>query len=441
MFEGVAAKVRKRIFLLLILAVICLLSACQIRTVDEMYQVPKRPESYNDLQKVIEAAMSGMDYSAPKSGENQQTVQMADLDGDGIREYLLFAKSSGDKPLRILIFSQNGESVVLTDTIACSGTSFDLVEYVQMDGVGGMEIVVGCQISQQLTRSVGVYTMEQGEIRQSLSANYSKFLTCDLDCDDRMELMILRPGTEAVNNGCVELYRFENGILECSGEVKMSASVDKLKRVITGNLHGGIPAVFAASAIDATALITDVYALVDGVFTNITESGVQTLRDRYVYADDIDEDGEVELPSLIPMPAAEEAFSAQQYLICWFSIDQQLKKTEKMHTYHNYDGGWYLKLDPAWADRISVSQKGDEFEFYHWDEDHTSARKIFSIFVFTGQNREEQAVQDNRFVVYKNESVIYAARLEVASGALCITQNDLIESFCLIRQDWKTGEM
>ena len=47
---------------------------------------------------------------------------------------------------------------------------------------------------------------------------------------------------------------------------------------------------------------------------------------------------------------------------------------------------------------------------------------------------------DNRVAVYKSESVIYAARLEVASGALSITQNDLIESFCLIRQDWKTGE-
>jgi hypothetical protein len=180
-----------------------------------------------------------------------------------------------------------------------------------------------------------------------------------------MELMILRPGAEPGNSGCGELYRFENGILESSGEVKTSAPVDKLKRVITGNLHGGTPAVFAASAVDATALITDVYVLVDGVFANITESSVQTLRDRYVYADDIDEDGEVELPSLIPMPAVEESSSTQQYLISWFSIDQQLSKTEKMHTYHNYDGGWYLKLDPAWVNRISVNQKGDEFAFYH----------------------------------------------------------------------------
>ena len=48
---------------------------------------------------------------------------------------------------------------------------------------------------------------------------------------------------------------------------------------------------------------------------------------------------------------------------------------------------------------------------------------------------------DNRFVLHKTESVIYAARMEVASGALQITQEDLINSFRLIHLDWNTGEM
>ena len=116
-------------------------------------------------------------------------------------------------------------------------------------------------------------------------------------------------------------------------------------------------------------------------------------------------------------------------------------ETDKMHTFHNYVGGWYLQLAPEWTNRISVSQNGNVFEFHLWNEDYQTAQQIFSVIVLTGQNREEQAVLDNRFTVYKSESVIYAARMEVASGALCLTQNDLIESFHLIRQDWKTGEM
>lgn len=438
---------KKRIWFVAVLAAACLLSACQIRTVDEMYQVPKRPQSYNDLQSVMDAAMNDLEYSAPRAGENQQTVQMADLNGDGIREYLLFAKGGGDKPLRILIFVQKDDSYQLMDTIACTGASFDLVEYVQIDGSGGMEIIVGCQISEQVSRSVSVYTLVDGQMNQVLSTNYTKFLTCDLDSDALMELVILRPDTSNLDNGIAELYGMENGIMERSNEVKLSSPTERLKRVITGQLHGGVPAVFAASAVDESAIITDVYALIDGVFTNISlskEAGtsVQTLRNYYVYADDIDDDGEVELPSLITMKQSGQGGNTdKQYLIRWYALDTEGAETDKMHTYHNYVGGWYLKLDPQWAHRIMVVPDGNEYGFYLWDEGYKTTEKIFSVFALSGQNREEQAVLDNRFTVYKSESVVYAARLEVASGALRITQNDLIESFSLIRQDWKTGEM
>lgn len=438
---------RKRIWLLMLLTAACFLSACQLRTVDQMYQVPKRPQSYNDLQTVMDTAMVGMEYSAPRSGENQQTVQMADLDGDGIREYLVFAKNSDDKPLRILIFSQKDGSYALLDTIVCTGASFDLVEYVQMDGIGGMEIVVGCQISEQLPRSVCVYRLHNGQISQVLATNYTKFLTSDLDSDGRMEVMVLQSGETDTDDGIAALYGMEDGSIERSNEVKMSGPASKLKRIITGKLHGGIPAVYVASTVGESAIITDVYALINGVFTNVSlsnESGtsVQTLRNYYVYADDIDEDGEVELPSLIPMKSLLQGSKGErQDLIRWYAMDVRGEEIDKMHTYHNFVGGWYLQLDPHWADRISVRQTGSEFAFYLWSENGLSFEKIFSVYALTEQNREELAVLDNRFTLHKSESVIYAARLEVASGALRITQNDLIESFHLIRQDWKTGEM
>ena len=63
------------------------------------------------------------------------------------------------------------------------------------------------------------------------------------------------------------------------------------------------------------------------------------------------------------------------------------------------------------------------------------------MYVLSGQDREEQAIANNRFLLHKSETVVYAARMEVASGALEITQADLIQSFHLIRQAWNTGEM
>ena len=48
----------KRI-LLLLLAAVCLLSGCALPTV-ELYCLPKRPQSYSDLQEVFDSAMVGI---------------------------------------------------------------------------------------------------------------------------------------------------------------------------------------------------------------------------------------------------------------------------------------------------------------------------------------------------------------------------------------------
>ena len=439
---------RKRILYAVLLVAACLLSGCAMRTVDQMYCLPKRSESHNNLQWAIDRAMAGKEYCAPLSGENQQTVQMADLDGDGIAEYLLFAKSnSGDKPLQILIFRQKDDDYILADTIDSNGTAFELVEYVPMDDVGGAEIVVGRQLSDQLARSVSVYSFRDGTTEQVLTTNYTKMLTCDLDSDMRKELMILHTGQSDTDNGVAELFEMEDGTFERSNEVSLSGPVDKLKRIITGKLHGGIPAVFVASSVESSAIITDIYAMVDGVFTNVSlssESGtsVQTLRNYYVYADDIDADGEVELPNLITMVLPDnESTANQQHLIRWFSMGIDGSEVNKMYTYHNYLGGWYLELDPRWASQIYVARNGSTYEFYLLEGDAFSAQKIFTVHALTGQNREELALQSNKFVLHRDESTTYAAHLEVASGALSISPEDLISSFHPIRQDWKTGEM
>ena len=61
---------KKRILLLAMLITAMLLTGCAMRTVEEMYALPKRSEEYSHLQTAIDTAMYGMSYSAHRSGEN-----------------------------------------------------------------------------------------------------------------------------------------------------------------------------------------------------------------------------------------------------------------------------------------------------------------------------------------------------------------------------------
>lgn len=432
-------------FLVICAAVLLLFTGC-MTTVDKMYRVPKRSEAYNDLQSAIDTAMSELSYCAPLAGENQQTVQMADLDGDGTQEYLLFAKSNEDRPLRILVFRDVDGTFVNTDTVECNGSFFDMVEYVDMDRNPGLEIVVGRQLSDQVIRAASVYSFSNGELEQLVTVNYTKFLTADFDGDNLAELFLLRPGQTETDNGVAEVYSMKTGTIGRYNEVSMSQPVDKLKRILVGKLDGGMTAVYTASAVGDSALVTDVFSLIDGILKNVTfsnETGtsVKTMRNYYVYADDIDNDTEVELPYLIPMRPLDDTTSTDTHqLIRWYAMTPDGAEVDKMYTYHNFVGGWYLQLQSDWAPRLVVSSSGYTYEFFIWDDTYKSSQKIMTLYVLTGQNRDIQGQSEDRFTLHKTDSVVYAASLEACAAEYGFDQESVTYSFRLIQQDWKTGE-
>ena len=89
--------------------------------------------------------------------------------------------------------------------------------------------------------------------------------------------------------------------------------------------------------------------------------------------------------------------------------------------------------------RTVVIQRGNSYEFYMWNEEMTDTEKYLTIHVLTGAKREEQGTINNRFVIHRTETVVYAAQLEVASGAFGLSREGLINNFHLIVQDWNAG--
>lgn len=435
----------KRVCFLMILCCALLMCGCTVRTGDDLYCLPKRSDESQGVQAAIDSVMTGLEYCAPLSGENQQAVQTADLNADGEPEYIVFAKGSGEHPLRILILQKNDGKYIHTQTIDAKGVAFDQVEYVQMTSSGCTEIAVGCLFSDQLMRSLGVYSFAENEAKTLISVNYTKFTATDIDADNRTELFVLRPGQTETDCGIAELYGMEDGTLERSNEVSLSEPVGNLKRMIGGRLSDGKSAIFVASAVGDTALITDVFAVKDGFLTNVSLSNasgtsVKTLRNYYVYAEDIDEDGVMELPSLIrTIPLDGEKLSERHEMICWYAMDSTGTQAEKLYTYHNFVEGWYLALEQDWTDRLSVSSQTDGYDFYILEEDGTQNR-ILSIQSFTGQNREQQASEDGWFSLYKTDSTVYAASLGEASEQYAITKETLMKNFRMIRNDGRTGE-
>lgn len=438
---------KKRILPALLTLSALLLSGCAMRTVDDMYALPKRSQEYQQFETAKEEAMAGLKYCAPVGGENQQSVQMADLDGDGVDEYLVFAIGDTEKPLQVLIFSQEpGGTCSLMEVIQSNGTAFEQVEYVNFDEKPGLELIVGRQVSDQVLRSVSVYSFSGGSAKLLLMNGYSKFITCDLDDNSRSELMVLRPGESGTDRGMAVLYGTEKGQIQRSVEMELSANTSHVRRMYRGKLQGSEPAIYVASVLGEKTVVTDVFAMQRGKFTNITSkgesgAGVETLRNFYVYPEDIDGDGVIELPELVIMKAVSQwGADERKFLLRWYSLDSSGKKVDKMYSFHDYMGGWYVKLDGKWAKRITVEQEEGQYTFYVWNESFEEATALFTIYIFTGSTRDTDAAQDGRFALYRGEEITYGAKLERYADQYNVTEKYLIDSFSPIRQDWQTGE-
>lgn len=428
----------------LLLAVL-LLAGCSMRTVEDMYTPPKRSAEYEDLQRAIDEAMEGLEYAPALNGENRQSVQMADLDGDGTDEYLLFSRDTSESPLKILIFTRDESGCKLQHTIPCAGSAFDTIDYVNLDGTGGMELVVGRQISNLILRTASVYTFDSVEAKRLMSVNYSRILATDLNLDGKQDLLVIASGESDADNAIATLFSYEDGTMRRSVEAELSATSDRIKRIMVSQLNNHVPAVFVASNVNDHAIITDVFAVKDGKFSNVSfsnESGtsVRTLRNYYVYADDIDDDGILELPDLIDMVPVKNTWrGSNQQMIRWYAMDIMGKEEDRMYTFHNFDSGWYLQLNGQIAPRISVVQQDGGSVFYLWDEAFQNTEILMTIDVMTGAGNA--ALEENGYYeLYRAEDVIYTVKLEAAAAKLGLTAQLLSDQFHLIQWDWKNGE-
>ena len=442
---------KRRLLLALLLAVgTLLLSGCVFKTVDELYTLPRQTDEYYNLQAELDELLAGgAQYSTPETGDNQQAVQMIDLTGDGVHEVIVFLNTGGDEPLQVHIYTKQGQEYVPLTVLRHTGSAFDRVDYVDLDGQPGKELVLGTRVSDQVLQCLHVYAVDAGGAAELLSTNYFEYNLADLDEDETQELITFRSGAEG-EQGIAEMFRYVDGTIHSGGTARMSVPLgaEVIRRIINGYTEEHTYAVFVASGYES-GLITDVFAMKDGTFTNIAicadeTQSAQTLRDGLIYGADIDSDGLIELPSQQKLQKFREDDPRDYYLIHWYNLAMDGRKIVKLTTYYNEADGWYLAIPDAWQEANLLVYYGEDesgypgYGFYLYTTEPADARLAVTIYQFSGTDAGELASRDGRFVLSEKGDTIYAAKL--GSGAAC-SPGELTNLFRFIQIQWNTGEM
>ncbi len=428
-------RVRRLTALLLAVFMVSACTGCVTSSAEELYSLPQLPEEYVQLQELIgQRIAEGGAYAAPTGGNNRQSIQLQDLDGDGTAEALAFLTDS-DRTPSICIYRQNERGdYYLYVIITGDGSSVASVEYADVNGDRVAELIIAWQISGDI-RLLSVYALggdDQAQGQVLMSVDCSEFMVGDLDGDGVEDLLDLR--IEYGGWSSLEMYTFDRDGEIREASAPLSAGITSVRRARAGTLSDGAAALFVESDLGDEGLVTDVFTAQDGDLRNITMTDGQrsdTLRTVEVFATDIDNDGAMELP-----------MGDDESDLTWHGLNAAGERHPVMTTCYDSAGGWYLVLTGPLLGELTVEtayNAAGERQTTFTVQSGTDEPPWIALIIYeiTGENRLDRAAENGRFLLQEGESAAYAAELFTDE----LTAQEIQDGFNLIYAEWQSGDL
>lgn len=433
----------KGIWVILLAGLLFCLSGCMFRGTDELFAIPRTSESNQKLQAKVQSVIGNATGISPVSGSNTQTLQLVDLDRDGTQEALAFYRdSSTEWPLKIAILKQDEQgNYNLFAQIEGAGTDIESIEYKNLVEGPELEIVVSWQVTPTVHTLVA-YSVRQNQVTELMRSGYTRYVATDLNGDERAELLLIQLESSDPVGNRVELYTGVGGAMEFHSSAPLSDGLIALQLWETGFLAEKIPSLMVTSEYAENKYITDIFYLSETGLRNLTldentRISSRTLRQHTgVSPIDINKDGITEIPITKSIPTYNGTGSENFWQITWMQFAKDGTQKAVLSTYHNNSDRWYLELPEAWIGQITLSRQEQTSSgeravvFSYWKGNpQVPPVPFLTIYRLTGNNRDNNAAQNQRFSLYVDSDTIYAAEFLDSSWNCGIDQTKLIELF------------
>lgn len=438
----------------LLLALLLGLTGCSGLSTEELYQLPEASKDYYDLQAAINELLDqGLSYQAPASGARREPVQLTDLNSDGVDEAVAFFRSAAGG-VTVYVLSKAEGVYTPAAVIDGAGSAVASVEYADVDGNTGLEILLTYQVSESVTQALQVYRCDEDGAVNILTAGCSQYFLADLDGDDRSEIVCLT-GNGADTSAGISYYDGQAGEILHGEEQRLSFPYDGLRRAKKGTLSDGTGAMLISGTAGDGILATDIFVDDGGMLQRVTPKK-DVLRSMavdggsYAYPADMNGDGimEVAVAELLPGVLTDSrTYSALR----WYAVDSDGRCEAKLVTYQNFDENWYFEFPEFWDGTVLVQEEDvssvvSAVQFYRiLDQgkrpgvtdlaDEDQAELVLTIYTLRGENRQSYAEEHELSILYSDSEISYAAALNGAArpweGTITLAQ--VSERFRMLR--------
>lgn len=368
---------KKLISLVLVFGLTLSLCGCDLFTADTA-ELLSPPSLSGDLkyisQAINETAGSGYTFKYPTRGEYRSAVVEKDIDADGTDEAIAFySMTDGDiVTMHINVVYKNGEKWTSAGEQHVVAGGVDKIEFCDLDGDGGLEILTGWEVYGASERQLAVYSFTEHTLTQRLLQKYTDFVTCNLDENDKNEVLIIDFNATEFKN-TASLYTLGSGGAEQLGICSLDSKVQSVGEPVVSQLSSGKPAVYIDSVKGVGAVTEVIFVekgqLVNPLYDKELQETSKTLRSASYSTYDINNDGILEIPVQENVPAVAKAeITEKLYLTNWCTFNGE-NLTTQLTAMINVLDGYHYTLPNKWLGNIAILKDTDNRirEIYSYD--------------------------------------------------------------------------
>lgn len=371
----------KRIFAALLVGSILLLGGCSFRisSPDSLMHPPGLTGEYEKLQETFEKAVGSSDYTlkSPSTGSNRTAYTLADVDGDGADEAIVFYSSKGDETVKMMLIDViDGEWKSVCE-VKGNGKSVSRLETDDLNGDGISEIVVLWSVYDTSSHNIAdIYELQFDEkgvifnMETLLTQSYNAFELIDADCDGKKEVFIISDDASAPNLSTARLFLMNGNGFDVVGSARVVSGVTEYISVKADSVKSddGIYKIYVDAVKGDMSCITEIL-LWDGeknslvsAFDGSDYKQNKTYRDGVIASYDIDGDGITEVPVAGRLAGSSyisadgESAGEQEgelYLTQWSKYSDG-KFIAQTYSIVNYNDSYMVMFPSEWLSKVTA---------------------------------------------------------------------------------------
>ncbi|MEK4368120.1 hypothetical protein [Paenibacillus sp. FSL R5-0473] len=361
----------------------------------------------------------------PKDLNNTSMIRVADLNGDGTREAIVFYETPNEN-VRIhgMLLEEQGDTWVKKLTFDVPGNSLQSFKLLDITDDGNPDIVLGVSVEAQ--KALMAYSYKGGALEQVMGGvPYNQFIiddiqgnALDLNGDNESDFVIVTLNTSGF--ATTALYQFDEGSFKEVDRMQTDYTVKEIYSALGGQIAENKMGIVLDAELDDRSTFSQIIYVKDDKLINAFKSPDQTYRDDKILSSDVNNDDIIEF-GLKETPKGWEhyVFDERMWFYTFYQWDGKDGKKFVSFQYRDDANSFHLNLKSDWYGKITIDTKSEKNKYIRFkmiDTDET----VGEIKYFTLSQWEQEKGKSWKEITRNNEHIIASrgSQLDANPGLL-----------------------